>query len=324
MAGAGPAGLTAAVYAASEGLRTLVVERLSPGGQAGASARIENYLGFPNGLSGAELAAAAHEQALRFGAEILVGVEVFRGEPRPGGPARIELTNGSVFEVGAGLVATGVHYRRLDVAGVEERIGAGVHYGSAPTESAPYAGRDVCVVGAANSAGQAALHLAGHARTVILAARGGSLADGMSRYLVERIEAAPNVEVRLRTEVEAALGDGCLERLVLGDRSTGARTTVQADGLFVLIGGERLTGGYEGWLRRDDRGYLVTGPDLLDGDAARRAWWPLERPPLLLESSQPGMFVAGDVRHGSVKRVASAVGEGAMAVQLVHRYLETL
>jgi thioredoxin reductase (NADPH) len=322
VAGAGPAGLTAAVYAASEGLRTLVLERLAPGGQASTSARIENYLGFPNGLSGAELAAAAHEQALRFGAEILVGVEVLRGEPRLGEPARIELTNGCAFEVHAGIVATGVHYRRLEVEGVEERIGAGVHYGSAPNESAAYAGRDVVVVGAANSAGQAALHLAEHARKVTLVARGDSLLRGMSRYLVERIDAAANVDVRLQTRVECVLGDGRLEQVVLADRSTAERTTVRADGLFVLIGGEPLTGGYEGWLRRDERGFLVTGQDLLDGDASR-SWWPLERAPMPLESSQPGMFVAGDVRHGSVKRVASAVGEGAMAVQLVHRFLAT-
>ncbi len=198
MADAGPAGLTAAVYAASEGLRTLVVERLAPGGQAGTSARIENYLGFPNGLSGAELASAAHEQALRFGAEILVGVEVVRGEPRPGEPARIELSNGAVFWTHAGLVSTGVHYRRLDVPGVEERIGAGVHYGSATNEAVGYAGRDVFVVGAANSAGQAALHLAEQARRVTLVVRGESLGERMSHYLVERVEAAGNVAVRHR------------------------------------------------------------------------------------------------------------------------------
>jgi thioredoxin reductase (NADPH) len=323
IAGAGPAGLTAAVYAASEGLRTVVVERLAPGGQAGTSSRIENYLGFPDGLSGAELAAAAHEQALRFGAEIVVGVEVLRGEPRPGAPARIELSNGSDFGTLAGLVSTGVHYRRLDVPGVAERIGAGIHYGIAPSEAAAYADCDVVVVGAANSAGQAAVHLAEHARKVTVVARGAVVGDGMSRYLVERIEAAANIDVRLQSEVESALGDGRLEQLVLVDRAGGVRSTIPADGLFVLIGGEPLTGGYEGWLRRDERGFLVTGPDLFDGSSGRD-WWPLERAPLPLESSQPGMFVAGDVRHGSVKRVASAVGEGAMAVQLVHRYLSTL
>jgi thioredoxin reductase (NADPH) len=318
--GGGPAGLTAAVYAASEGLRTLVAERHAPGGQAGTSARIENYLGFPNGLSGDELASAAHEQALRFGAEILVGVEVVRGELQPDGSARIELTSGCGIETRTGVVATGVHYRRLEAAGVEERIGAGVHYGSAPNEAAAYAGRDVAVVGGANSAGQAVLHLAERARRVTLLVRGDSLERGMSRYLVARIQACGNVDVRLRTEVERADGDGRLEELVLRDRSTGVTETLRAEGLFVLIGGEPLTAGVEGWLRRDERGFLMTGPDLLreDGD---RVWWPLQRPPMLLESSEPGIFVAGDVRHGSVKRVASAVGEGAMAVQLVHRFL---
>lgn len=318
--GAGPAGLTAAVYAASEGLRTVVVERHAPGGQAGTSARIENYLGFPNGVSGAELAAAAHEQALRFGAEILVGIEAVKGEVRPGRPSLIELTNGSAFETRAGLIATGVHYRRLDAPGVEERLGAGVHYGAGPNDAVSYTGRCVFVVGAANSAGQAALHLAEQARKVTLLARGDSLARSMSRYLVARIDAAANIDVRLLTEVERADGDGHLEELVLHNRSTGESTTVPADGLFVLIGGEPLTGGAEGFVRRDERGFLVTGPDLLDGDPATPRW-PLERPPMVLEASEPGIFVAGDVRHGSVKRVASAVGEGAMAVQLLHRYL---
>jgi thioredoxin reductase (NADPH) len=251
--GAGPAGLTAAVYAASEGLRTLVVERHAPGGQAGTSARIENYLGFPKGVSGADLAAAAHEQALRFGAELLVGVEVLRAEARPGGRSRIELTNGSLFETRAGLLATGVHYRRLDAPGVEVRLGVGVHYGAAPNDALSYTGRDVFVVGAANSAGQAALHLAEHAGKVTLVARADSLERRMSRYLVARIGAAPNIHVRLSTEVASAHGDGRLEELVLADRSTGDRTTLRADGLFLLIGGEPLTGGVEGWLQRDER-----------------------------------------------------------------------
>jgi thioredoxin reductase (NADPH) len=321
--GAGPAGLTAAVYAASEGLRTIVVERHAPGGQAGTSARIENYLGFPDGLSGDELAAAAHEQARRFGAEILVGVEVEHGEPLPGGPHRIELTSGVSFETRTGLIATGVHYRRLDAPGVDERLGAGVHYGSAPAEAVRYAGRPVAVVGAANAAAQAALHLADHARSVTLVARGESLARSMSRYLVERVEACATIDVRLLAEVERAGGDGRLEELVLRDRTTGERTTLTVDGLFVLIGGEPLTAGVEGWLRRDERGFLLTGTDIL-ADDHDGVWWPFERPPLPLEASEPGVFVAGDVRHGSTKRVASAVGEGAMAVQLVHRYLDGL
>jgi thioredoxin reductase (NADPH) len=320
--GGGPAGLTAAVYASSEGLRTLVAERHAPGGQAGTSVRIENYLGFPDGLSGTELAEAAHRQALRFGAEILVGVEVVRAEARPDGMDLIEFTNGSMIETRAGLVATGVHYRRLTSPGVEELLGVGVHYGASPNEAMAYAGLDVVVVGAANSAAQAALHLAEHAKTVTLLARRSSLEQSMSKYLIARIQACANIVVRLATEVVSAAGDGRLEEIVVDDGGKGERHTIRANGLFVLIGGEPLTGGVEGWLRRDDRGFLLTGPDLLADDAAGRAWWTLDRAPLLLESSEPGIFVAGDVRHGSVKRVASAVGEGAMAVQLVHRFLD--
>jgi len=301
--GGGPAGLTAAVYAASEGLRTVVVERHAAGGQAGTSGRIENYLGFPEGVSGAELADAAHRQALRFGAEILVGVEVVRGEPQAGGAARIDLTNGSTVEIRTGLIATGVHY------------------GASPIDAVAHAGLDVAVVGAANSAGQAALQLAEHARSVTLLVRGDSLERSMSRYLRTRIEERANVDVRLATEVESAAGGGRLEELVLRERRRAERSTLRVDGLFVLIGGEPLTGGVEGWLRRDDRGFLVTGADLLGDSASAEPRWELQRPPMLLESSEPGVFVAGDVRHGSVKRVASAVGEGAMAVQLVHRHL---
>jgi thioredoxin reductase (NADPH) len=318
--GAGPAGLTAAVYAASEGLRTVVVERHAPGGQAGTSGRIENYPGFADGVSGGELADAAHRQALRFGAEILVGVEVLRGEPRTGGAARIDLANGSTIEIRTGLIATGVHYRRLQAPGVEHLLGVGVHYGASPNDAVAHAGLDVAVVGAANSAGQAALQLAEHARRVTLLVRGESLTRSMARYLVTRLEECANVDVCLSTEVESAGGDGRLEELVLRGPGRSERSTLRVDGLFVLIGGEPLTGGVEGWLRRDERGFLVTGADLL-AEIAAEPGWPLERAPMPLESSEPGVFVAGDVRHGSVKRVASAVGEGAMAVQLVHRFL---
>jgi thioredoxin reductase (NADPH) len=316
--GAGPAGLTAAVYAASEGLRALVVERMAPGGQAGTSARIENYPGFPQGVAGADLAAGAYEQALRFGAEVLVGVEILRVTPRQGTEqAHVELSSGTSIRNSCGVIATGVAYRRLEAAGVEELVGRGVHYGSAPFEAPRYAGCDVAIVGAANSAGQAAVDLAGHARTVTIVCRARALGVAMSRYLVERIEATPNIRVLTETSVVAAAGTERLEAVTVEGRGRTEELPVQ--GLFVLIGGQPLTGGVSGWLRRNEHGFLVTGPDLLrDGD---RRWWPLERDPFLLESSQPGLFVAGDVRHGSSKRVASAVGEGALAIQLVHRYL---
>ena len=318
--GAGPAGLTAALYAASEGLRTLVVEAIAPGGQAGTSARIENYPGFPDGISGAELAESTREQALRFGAELLVGAELATTGPASDGSFEATLTGGATVRSRSGITATGVHYRRLDAAGVDELVGAGVHYGSAPSEAPACRDRDVIVVGGANSAGQAALHLAEYARHVTVVCRADSLAQRMSRYLVDRIEAHDRIEVRSRSEILAARGDGTLEAVVIGDASRGEELERQADAMFVLIGAQPITSGVEGWLRRDQHGFLMTGPDLL-ADGARSRWWPLERDPLFLEASQPGIFIAGDVRHGSIKRVASAVGEGAMAVALVHRYL---
>jgi thioredoxin reductase (NADPH) len=316
--GAGPAGLTAALYAASEGLRTLVVEALAPGGQAGTSARIENYPGFPDGVSGAELAASIHAQAARLGAEILVGVELVRAMPGDGVPFEFELTGGTNVRARASLAANGVHYRRLEAPGVDELIGAGVHYGAAPSEAALCRNCDVVVVGGANSAGQAALHLADVARSVTVVCRSDSLDRGMSRYLVDRIEAHDRIQVRNPAQVVEARGDERLASVVIRDENHGEEIEAGADALFVMIGAEPITAGVEGWLARDDHGFLVTGPDLL-GDGLRS--WPLDRPPLFLESSQPGLFVAGDVRHGSIKRVASAVGEGAMAVALVHQYL---
>jgi thioredoxin reductase (NADPH) len=315
--GAGPAGLTAALYAASEGLRTLVVEALAPGGQAGTSARIENYPGFPDGISGAELAASIHAQAFRLGAEILVGVELLRAMPGEGARLALELTGGETVQARAAVAANGVHYRRLEAPGVDGLIGAGVHYGSSPAEAALCRNCDVVVVGGANSAGQAALHLADVARSVTVVCRSDSLDRGMSQYLVDRVEAHERIKVRNRAEVVEARGDERLASVVIRDER-GEEVEAGADALFVMIGARPTTAGVEGWLRRDAHGFLVTGPDLLaDGQPA----WPLERPPLFLESSQPGLFVAGDVRHGSIKRVASAVGEGAMAVALIHQYL---
>ena len=316
--GAGPAGLTAALYAASEGLRTLVVEALAPGGQAGTSARIENYPGFPNGISGAELAESTYAQARRLGAEVLVGVELVTAGPGGDRTLAMELTSGAAIRARAGVAANGAHYRRLEAPGVDRLIGAGVHYGSSPREAELCRGQDVVVVGGANSAGQAALHLADVARRVTIVCRSTSLAEGMSRYLVERIESHPSVAVRARSEVVEARGERQLESVLLRDGETGEETEVGADALFVFIGAQPMTSGVAGWLERDEHGFLVAGPDLARNGNGR---WPLDREPLLLESSQPGLFVAGDIRHGSIKRVASAVGEGSMATALVHRYL---
>jgi thioredoxin reductase (NADPH) len=315
--GAGPAGLTAAVSAASEGQRTLIVELHAPGGQAGTSSRIENYPGFPDGVSGAELAESAYRQARRLGAEFLIGVIVVHARPQADGSVEVEFSTGSTIRARCGVIATGVAYRRLDLPGIEQLIGRGVRYGAPSGDAVGYEGRRVAVVGGANSAGQAALHLADHAAQVTMFVRGDSLARGMSRYLIDRIEQHDRITVQTRTEVVCGDGSDRLESVAI--EGPEGEQTLPTDALFVLIGAEPLTAGVEGWLRRDDRGYFMTGPDLLQ--SSDRSWWPLRRDPLFLESSQPGLFVAGDVRHGSIKRVASAVGEGAMAASLVHAYL---
>jgi thioredoxin reductase (NADPH) len=319
--GAGPAGLTAAVSAASEGLETLVVERHAPGGQAGTSSRIENYPGFPQGISGSELAQSSLDQAVRFGAEIVVGSQMLQSWLEPDGSLALELPTNDVVRGRTLIGAMGSQYRRLDAAGVDDLIGSGVYYGSAPNDVLFHRGGDVFIVGGANSAGQAALHAAEHARSVTLLVRGPSLEESMSQYLVERCEAHPKIEIRTSTRVVRAAGDGKLEQITVADVMSGEEQTLRGDALFILIGGEPTSTCARGWLLRDDHGFMLTGPDILE-DREREAAWPLEREPYFLESSQPGAFFAGDVRHGSVKRVASAVGEGAMAVQLVHRYLE--
>ena len=317
--GAGPAGLTAAVYAASEGLRTLVCERHAPGGQAGTSSRIENYPGFPDGVGGAELAAGTYRQARRLGAEFLIGVEIESAHPEADQIIDLTLTSGATLRGRSGVIATGVAYRQLNAPGVERFVGRGVHYGSA-TDAAPrYGGRDVVVVGGANSAGQAALHVAAYAEHVTMLVRGKSLAGSMSQYLVDRIEAHERITVRTSSQVSRAEGGEWLESVVVAGPN--GEASVDAAGMFVLIGGEPLTAGVADWLRCDAGGYLMTGPELFA--EADRSWWPLERDPLFLESSQPGLFIAGDVRHGSIKRVASAVGEGATSISLVHSYLPT-
>lgn len=315
--GAGPAGLAAAVYAASEGLSTVVVEREAPGGQAGQSAAIENYLGFPRGLTGADLTQRALAQAKRFGAELVLARDVAGLEAR--GPVRAVVMGDSAIEARAVIVASGVSYRRLEAEGLDRLTGRGVYYGADASDARQVEGDEVYVVGAANSAGQAVLNLARHAKRVVMLVRSGGLAATMSSYLIQRIEATTNVEVHLHTEVTAAAGEEHLQTLTLTDRNEGRTEEVSADWLFVFIGAAPRTTWLGEEVVRDERGFVVTGPEL----AVRGASWSLGRPPYTLETSMPGVFAAGDVRLESMKRVASAVGEGAMAIYLVHRYLAT-
>jgi thioredoxin reductase (NADPH) len=320
--GGGPAGLGAAVYGASEGLRTVLVERMATGGQAGQSSRIENYLGFPDGVSGAQLTNRARRQATRFGAEVLTTREV-TGLEVNGSARTVRFSDGATIDAHTVILATGVTYRQLPAPGVTELTGRGVFYGSALTQAASCRDQDVYIVGGANSAGQAAVYLAGGARSVTILVRGPSLAGSMSHYLIEQIAAIPQISVRTRTEVVAAGGDGHLETLTLCDGTSGKTETVPAAWLFVFIGAAPLTGWLDGVVMRDERGFILAGPDLAAG-GERPPGWQLDRAPYHLETSVPGVFAAGDVRAESAKRVASAVGEGAMAVMLVHRYLEKL
>ncbi|MFF9098026.1 FAD-dependent oxidoreductase [Streptomyces sp. NPDC014802] len=318
--GGGPAGLGAAVYGASEGLRTVLVERSATGGQAGQSSRIENYLGFPDGVSGAQLTDRARRQAAKFGAEILTAREV-TGLEASGAARIVRFADGSAVASHSVILATGVQYRQLPAPGAEDLTGCGVFYGSALTEAPACHGQDVYIVGGANSAGQAAMYLARGAKSVTLLVRGPSLSASMSHYLIQQIEEAPNIGVRPRTVVEAAHGEGRLERLTLRDVDTGESEEVDAGWLFVFIGAAPLTDWLDGTVLRDERGFILAGPDLTP-DGTPPAGWELDRPPYHLETNVPGVFVAGDARAESAKRVASAVGEGAMAVMLVHRYLE--
>jgi len=313
--GGGPAGLAAGVYAASEGLSTIILEREAPGGQAGQSSAIENYLGFPKGLSGSDLAQRALAQVSRFGAELVLAREVVGLEQR-GTVRAVLLAGGAEVEARSVVVSTGVSYRRLEADGVERLQGKGIYYGATAAEAAQTAGDMVYIVGGANSAGQAALNFARHAKQVTLVVRGSDLLATMSTYLVDRITSAANITVRCATEVGAAEGDAHLERLTLVERGSGQREEVEASWLFVFIGASPRTD-WLGEVARDPHGFVLTGPEVATSDAP----WSLARAPFALETSMPGVFAAGDVRQESMKRVASAVGEGAMAVYLVHRYL---
>ncbi|MET8586799.1 FAD-dependent oxidoreductase [Streptomyces collinus] len=318
--GGGPAGLGAAVYGASEGLRTVLVERSATGGQAGQSSRIENYLGFPDGVSGAQLTDRARRQAAKFGAEILTTREVTALEVN--GAARIvRFADGSAIAAHSVILATGVQYRQLEAEGCTDLTGCGVFYGSALTEATSCQGHDVYIVGGANSAGQAAMYLSRFAKSVTLLVRGADLSASMSHYLIQQIEEAPNIAVRSHTVVHAAHGTDRLERLTLRHVAGGETEQVEAQWMFVFIGAAPLTDWLGDTVVRDGRGFILAGPDLT-ADGRPPAGWELDRPPYHLETSIPGVFVAGDARAESAKRVASAVGEGAMAVMLVHRYLE--
>jgi thioredoxin reductase (NADPH) len=317
--GAGPAGLAAAVYGASEGLETTVLEHEAIGAQAGSSSKIRNYLGFPRGVSGAELAQRAYEQAWMLRAEFVYGLSA-AGLPAAESSRVVHLGDGSEITSRTVILATGMSYRRLGVPGLEALTGAGVFYDAAASEAQAMQGQQVYVVGGANSAGQAAVHLARYASHVTLLVRGFSLAATMSDYLLRELEGTPNVTVRLGVEVVGGHGDGRLTGLTLRDRRSGATQTVPATALFVLIGAAPHTGWLPEAIQRDRWGFVVTGGDLLQDDTPPPGW-PLDRPPLPYESSMPGVFAVGDVRHGSIKRVASAVGEGSVAIQLVHQYL---
>jgi thioredoxin reductase (NADPH) len=317
--GGGPAGLGAAVYGASEGLRTVLVEEHATGGQAGQSSRIENYLGFPDGLSGAQLADRARRQVAKFGAETLAARSV-TGLESAGGAHVVRFADGTSVAAHTVLLATGVSYRTLEGPGLAEFTGRGIYYGAALSEVSACADEDVFVVGAANSAGQSAVNLARSARSVTMLVRGPGLEASMSAYLIEQLRALDNVSVLTCTEVVAAAGDGHLRSIVVRDRQSGQERELAASHVFVFIGALPRTAWLEGTVQRDAHGFVVAGPDLhRDGD--RPPGWALERAPYHLETSVPGVFVAGDARADSVKRVASAVGEGAMAVMLVHRYL---
>jgi len=317
--GAGPAGLAAAVYGASEGLRTMLIEREAPGGQAGTSSRIENYLGFPTGLSGADLARRAVTQAKRFGVEILSPITVTDILLKD--PYRIvKLADGAQLGCHALLIATGVSYHQLNLPNIDKLTGAGVYYGAAISEALSCVNEEVYIVGGANSAGQAAVYIAKYARHVTMLVRSNSLAKSMSKYLIDKILTTDNISVKLNSNVVEVFGDTQLEAITIANTKTGERQTVPTKLLFVLIGARPHTDWLDNLVERDEQGFIMTGPSLMRDERYPKGWT-LDRQPFLLESSVPGVFVAGDVRYGSVKRVASSVGEGAIAIQFIHQYL---
>jgi thioredoxin reductase (NADPH) len=312
--GGGPAGLAAAVYGASEGLRTIVVERVAPGGQAGTSSRIENYLGFPSGVSGDELGRRAHQQAKRLGAEILVTRTITGIDP---GTCTVSLDGGDVLRTRTIVLATGVTWRHLPIPDFERLVGKGIFYGAVRSEAPATHGLDVHIVGAGNSAGQAAIFFAGHARSVTILCRSDSLAKSMSHYLVDQIGTKPNIRVEVQSEVTAVHGDACLQAIDVSHGATGETERLQSGGLFIFIGADADTGWLPGEVALDDRGYVLTGPAV-----RTKGGWQLDRDPFLLETSLPGIFACGDVRSSPIKRVAAAVGDGSMAIAFVHQYLQ--
>jgi len=319
--GAGPAGLSAAVYAGSEGLRTVLIEREAVGGQAGTSSLIENYMGFPDGISGSNLAERARQQAVRFGVDLLMMREGIKAEFRKG-RIWVDLADGGKLVAHANICATGVEYRRLGLPNEEHFLNRGLFYGAGASEAPLCRGQHVFLVGGGNSAGQAAMNFAGHAEKVTMVVRGDSLAASLSHYLIERVKGTPTIEVLYHTEVSALEGDDSLRRIQLTNVKSGVSSWLESERLFICIGGAPNTEwAKETAIVRDPSGYLITGPDLFHEGRPPACWTP-ERQPFFLETSVPGSFAAGDVRHNSVKRVASAVGEGAMAVTFVHRYLE--
>ncbi|HEX6281929.1 MAG TPA: FAD-dependent oxidoreductase [Nitrososphaera sp.] len=320
--GAGPAGLSAAVYGASEGLNTLLIERQAPGGQAGMSSNIENYLGFPTGLTGSNLARRAVAQAARFGAEILTPQEV--SDIRVDGPYRIvKLKDDTEISCHALIIACGVSYRNLEaVKGIDKLTGAGVYYGASMVDAISSKGEDIFMVGGANSAGQAAIHFSKYAKTITLLVRGDSLNKSMSQYLIHQINETPNIRVLLNSKVTEVHGENRLESIIITNTQTGQLQTVSTSGLYIFIGAVPHTDAVAGLIERDANGFILTGPDLMQNGLKRPRGWTLDRQPFLLETNVPGIFAVGDVRHGSMKRVAAGVGEGSIAVQMVHQYLK--
>ena len=322
--GAGPAGLAAAVYGSSEGLSTLLIERQGPGGQAAMSSNIENYLGFPSGLSGGNLARRAVAQAVRFGVEILAPQEVIG--IRIDGPYRVvKLKDGTEISCHALLIACGVSYRKLEeVKGIDKLTGAGVYYGAFMVEALSSSGEDVYMIGGANSAGQAALHFSKYAKTVTLVVRGESLIKSMSYYLVNQINETSNINVLLNSKVMEVKGENRFQFATIKNTQTGEQNTLPSSTPYIFIGAVPNTEGLSGLVERNANGFILTGQDLLQNGRQRPRGWYLDRPPFLLETNVPGVFAAGDVRHGSTKRVATGVGEGALAVQLIHQYLKSV